>query len=94
MWENQFSMVKSILSELEKDFMKLKDWELKDGEVKTKREIKELLFKPIVVSIDDMDKFDEKGTKKIRLIKNTLYDWLINYILESIRKSVGGFKDI
>ena len=87
-------MVKSILSELEKDFMKLKDWELKDGEVKTKREIKELLFKPIVVSIDDMDKFDEKGTKKIRLIKNTLYDWLINYILESIRKSVGGFKDI
>ena len=94
MRENQFSMVKSILSELEKDFMKLKDWELKDGEVKTKREIKELLFKPIVVSIDDMDKFDEKGTKKIRLIKNTLYDWLINYILESIRKSVGGFKDI
>ena len=87
-------MVKSILSELEKDFMKLKDWELKDGEVKTKREIKELLFKPIVVSIDDMDKSDEKGTKKIRLIKNTLYDWLINYILESIRKSVGGFKDI
>ena len=87
-------MVKSILSELEKDFMKLKDWELKDGEVKTKREVKELLFKPIVVSIDDMDKFDEKGTKKIRLIKNTLYDWLINYILESIRKSVGGFKDI
>ena len=94
MRENQFSMVKSILSELEKDFMKLRDWELKDGEVKTKREIKELLFKPIVVSIDDMDKFDEKGTKKIRLIKNTLYDWLINYILESIRKSVGGFKDI
>ena len=94
MRENQFSMVKSILSELEKDFMKLKDWELKDGEVKTKREVKELLFKPIVVSIDDMDKFDEKGTKKIRLIKNTLYDWLINYILESIRKSVGGFKDI
>ena len=94
MRENQFSMVKSILSELEKDFMKLKDWELKDGEVKTKREIKELLSKPIVVSIDDMDKFDEKGTKKIRLIKNTLYDWLINYILESIRKSVGGFKDI
>ena len=87
-------MVKSILSELEKDFMKLKDWELKDGEVKTKREIKELLFKPIVVSIDDMDKFDEKGTKKIRLINNTLDDWLINYILESIRKSVGGFKDI
>ena len=41
-----------------------------------------------------MDKFHEKETKKIRLIKNTLYDWLINYILESITKSAGSFKDI
>ena len=24
---------------------------------------------------------------------NTWYDWLINYILEPIRKIVGGFKD-
>ena len=40
MRENQFSMVKSSLSKLEKDFMKLKDWELKDGEVKIKRDIK------------------------------------------------------
>ena len=31
--------------------------------------------------------------KKIRSIKNTCYDWLINYIPELIRKSVGGFKD-
>ena len=31
--------------------------------------------------------------KKIKLIKNTWYDWLINYIPEPIRKSVGGFKD-
>ena len=29
--------------------------------------------------------------KKIRPIKNTWYDWLINYIPEPIRKSVGGF---
>ena len=26
-------------------------------------------------------------------IKSTWYDWLINYILESIRKNVRGFKD-
>ena len=26
-------------------------------------------------------------------IKNTCYDWIINYILDPIRKSVGGFKD-
>ena len=31
--------------------------------------------------------------KKIRSIKSTWYDWLIHYILEPIRKSVGGFKD-
>ena len=26
--------------------------------------------------------------------KNTWHDWLINYIPEPIRKSVGGFKDV
>ena len=29
----------------------------------------------------------------MRPIKNTWCDWLINYIPESIQKSVGGFKD-
>ena len=40
-----------------------------------------------------MDKFEEKEIKKIRPMKNTWYDWLINYIPEPIRKNVGGFKD-
>ena len=31
--------------------------------------------------------------KKIRHIKNIWYDWLINYIPDPMRKSVGGFKD-
>ena len=31
--------------------------------------------------------------KKIRPIKNACYDWLISYVPEPIRKSVGGFKD-
>ena len=31
--------------------------------------------------------------KKKRPIKNTWYDWLINYISETISKAVGGFKD-
>ena len=31
--------------------------------------------------------------KEIKPIKNTCYDWLINYIPEPIRKSVGDFKD-
>ena len=64
----------------------MKDRELKDREVKIKREIEELFFKPIMVSIDDMDKFEQNEMKKIRPIKNTWYDWLINYIPESIRK--------
>ena len=35
----------------------------------------------------------KKEMKKIRPVKNTWYDWLINYITEPMRKSVGGFKD-
>ena len=35
---------------------------------------------------------NKKEIKKIRPIKNTWYDWLINYISEPIRKSIGGFK--
>ena len=44
------------------------------------------------MSIDHTDKFEEKGMKKIRLIKNTWYDCLINYIPQPMRKSVGGLK--
>ena len=36
---------------------------------------------------------NKKETQKIRLIKNTWYDLLINYIPEPITKSVGGFKE-
>ena len=35
----------------------------------------------------------KKRVEKIRPMKNTWYDWLINYIPESIRKSLSGFKD-
>ena len=31
--------------------------------------------------------------KKIRLVKNTCYDWLINFIREPLRKCVGCFRD-
>ena len=45
-----------------------------------------------MVSIDSVDMFEQKEMKKTRPIKNTWYDWLINYIPESIGKSVCGFK--
>ena len=44
MREKQFLKEKNNLLELEKDFMELKDIELKDREVKIKREIEEILF--------------------------------------------------
>ena len=84
MWKNQFLKVKNSILELEKDFTELKDRVLKDREVKNKREIEELFFKLIIVSSDEMDKFQQKQMKKIRPIKNTLYYWLINYILDPI----------
>ena len=40
------------------DILKLKDRELKDREVKIKTEIEQLFLKPIMVSADDMDKFE------------------------------------
>ena len=40
-----------------------------------------------------MYKFKQKQMQKIRLIKNTWFDWLTDYIPEPIRKSVGGFKN-
>ena len=64
----------------------MKDGELKVIEVKIKREIEDLFFKPIIVSIEDMDKFEQKEMKKIRPIKNSWYDWLINYIPKPIKK--------
>ena len=83
--KKHFLNVKNNLFELEKYFIELKDKELKGREANIKRRVEELLFKLIIVSIDDMEKFEQKEMKKIRLIKNTWYDWLSNYIPESIR---------
>ena len=51
--ENQFLKVKNSLLELEKGFIELKDREkkLKD---------RQKYSKPIIVSIDDMDRFQKK----------------------------------
>ena len=82
---NQFLKVKNSLLDLEKYFKELKDRELKDREEKIKREIEERFFKPIVVSKDDMDKFEEQEMKKIRSIKRNWFDW-------SIKQNVMGKK--
>ena len=66
MWENQFLMVKNSVLELKKDFIDLKDGESKDREVAIKREIEELFFKTMIMSIYDMDKFEQKEMKKTK----------------------------
>ena len=53
---NQFLKGKSSILELEKDLKKLKDGELKDRSLKTKREIEELFLKLIIASVDDIYK--------------------------------------
>ena len=93
MQKNLFLKVENRFLKLEKDFIDPKDTELKDREIKIKREIEELFVKSIFVSIEDMKMFEKKEMKKIKPVKNTWHQWLISYILEPIRKSVHGLKD-
>ena len=58
MRNNQFLKVNNSLLELEKDFIELKEIELKERETKIKREIEELFFKLIIVSIIDLQNSD------------------------------------
>ena len=46
-----------------------KEWKYR--ELKIKRKIEELFFKPISVFIDDMDKFEQKEKSEIQPSKNT-----------------------
>ena len=62
--KNQCLKEKNSLLKSEKDFIELKDRELKDRKVKIEREIEELCFKPISVSIDHMDWFEKKKWRK------------------------------
>ena len=55
---NKFLKVKNSVLELENDIIGLKDGELQDRELKIKKEIKELFLKPIIISVDDMDRFE------------------------------------
>ena len=45
------------------------------------------------MSLDDMDKFEQKEMKKIRPVKSTWHDLFVIYLPEPMRKSECGFKD-
>ena len=47
-WKNQFLKLKNSLLDSEKDFIELKDRELKDREVNIKREIEELFLNQLL----------------------------------------------
>ena len=51
-----------------------------------------MFFKPNNITVDDMDTYKKIEMKKLRLIENTWYGWLINYLFEPIRKSISTLK--
>ena len=53
----------------------MKDIELRDVEANTKRNIKELFLKPIIVTIDGIDMFEKNEENKANR-KNLV--WLVN----------------
>ena len=56
--------------------------------------MEKLFFKQTNVSIDYIfDRFEEKETKKERPIKNSQSEWLINYIPNPTKETVGSFED-
>ena len=68
--------------------MALKGRELTDWEEKLReREIEELFYKPTIVAIADMDKFEEE-MKKIRPIKKNWYDRLIKQTMAMEKKPI------
>ena len=76
--QDRFLKVKNSLLELEYDFIGIKDGKWKELKIKKKKKKKriknkkELLFKSIIVSIYDVDRFEKREVKKKRSIKKHL----------------------
>ena len=75
MQQNQFVMVKKWSFRIKKRFYRI------ERQIsKNKKRDRRTIFKPIIATVDDMDRFEKKEMKKIRTIKNTWKNLLINYI--------------
>ena len=68
MRKNQFLKVKNSLLELKIFFFELKDRKLKNREVKIKWKMQELFLKPIIVSADEMDKYERKKWDQLKTL--------------------------
>ena len=88
--KTRFLKLKNSPLEFEKYFIEFKDRELKNIEVKIKREI-EVLFLNRLSCLQIIWTSLNQKMKKKRLIKNTSYNRLINCIPEPIRKIVDEF---
>ena len=55
--------------------------------------MEKLFFRVNNITTYNMDKFGKIEMKKIRPIKNSWYEWLINYIPDPTRKYVKDLKD-
>ena len=66
--------MKNSLLDLENFFTELKGIELKDRKDKIKKEIEKLFNKSIIVSKNDIDKFEEQEMKKIRPMIKYCFD--------------------
>ena len=64
MQKNQFFKGKEQTFTITKRFYIIGRQRMRDREGKIKREMEELFFKPIIVSINDVDKFEEKDNKE------------------------------
>ena len=64
MRNTRFSKVSNSPLEFKKDFLKLQDGELNNIKVKIKKAIEELFFKPAIVSIDGMEKLEQKERRR------------------------------
>ena len=60
MLKKQFLKVKISLLDFKIFFIELKGKQLRDKEIKIKRETEQLFFKPIIVTIDNMDELEKK----------------------------------
>ena len=69
--------VNNSLLEIDKDFKELRDKKLRDRDIKIRKEIEELFFKPVNISIDNMDKSQEKNDEEDTVCKKYLVE-LVN----------------
>ena len=53
-----------------------------------------LFFKQIIISKDKIYRFQKKTQKDRKIVKNSWFDWLINYVLNPTKKLLAVLRTI